>query len=190
MRAQTQIITYLLLSGLLITIVGVVYLWGIPLIQKNRDINLLQGSEDFMKRLDLIVKDVANTHGRNAISFELDGELWFNESENAFRLIVETKGSIYSVGRIYFVRNPNETGEWGKDEPAILYVDVSPTASGYRQVYVLKYRKLLAKDGRSFQIALQGGDFAVHRGRKVVVEFDQVLKANGETKTIVRVYKE
>ena len=66
MKGQQQVLTILLITLVLVAIVGSVYFWGLPLIQKNRDITVLKKAEDFMMNLNNKIKYVANTQSRKS----------------------------------------------------------------------------------------------------------------------------
>ncbi len=143
MKGQQQVLSILLITLVLVAIVGSVYFWGLPLIQKNRDITLLKKAEDFMMNLNNKIKYVANTQSRDSIKVSV-GTLTFDPLNNTLKLEVDTKGTIYATGiPVYFVRNTNSTGVWGRDEPEILYVKSIDMGGSYHNIYVLRYRDLV-----------------------------------------------
>jgi type II secretory pathway pseudopilin PulG len=171
MKGQQEVLTPLLLTGILIAIVGSVYLWGLPLIQKNRDVAVLQQVEDFIINLNEKIKNVANAQGREEIKINIPVTLSFNSTEKSIIIEVNTKGTIYSVGRIYFVRNDNEfEGTWGKDDPGVIYVDTTDLDGEYLQKYTLKYRQLNAPN-KIYKISLIGDDRTVGENHIIIIEY-------------------
>ena len=73
MKGQ-QAISVILLTGILVVTVSTIYFWGIPLIEKNKDIALQENAENFMRNLAERVKYVANNPGREQIRFDRNAE--------------------------------------------------------------------------------------------------------------------
>ena len=145
MKGQQQVLTSLLLIIIMIAVVGSVYFWGMPLIQKNRDVTVLRKAEDFMFNLNNKIKYVANTQTKDSIKIDV-GTVSFDPSTETITLEVNTKGTVYAVGApVYFVRNASDVGVWGRDEPELIYVEAIDTGGGYHHVYTLKYRELVMK---------------------------------------------
>src|SRR3989344_9317294 len=95
MKGQ-QAISVILLTGILIVTVSSIYFWGVPLIQKNKDVALLENSETFMLNLAESIKYVANNPGREQVRFNVDGVMKFESG--SIELQVETGGTIYEAG--------------------------------------------------------------------------------------------
>ena len=95
MKGQQEALSAVLISGILIGVVGSVYFWGIPLIQKNKDVSLLENSEAFMQTLDSKIKAVANNGGRDQIVISVPGLVRFDGEIVEFS--IETEGTIYAT---------------------------------------------------------------------------------------------
>jgi len=185
MKGQHEVLTPVLLTGVLIAIVGSVYLWGLPLIQKNKDIAVLEQVENFVTDLNEKIKEVANTHGREEIKINVPVTLSFDSAENSITIDVETKGTIYTVGRVYFVRNENEIeGTWGRDDPGVVYVDTLDLDGKYAHRYTLKYRRLNAPD-KQYKISLVGESKTVGENHIIIIEYKGVEKTGNMVMTLV-----
>lgn len=189
MKAQQQVLTPLLIILIMIAIVSSVYFWGVPLIEKNRDITILRKAEDFMKNLNEKIKYVANTRSRESIEIEV-GTLTFDPSAHSIKLEVDTKGTIYSVGGdVYFVRNVNETGVWGRDEPELLWVRSIKVGNGFHTIYNLRYRTLIAEGiGRQYKIVLTSDITTPQmagKGHTVEIEYKGMMQENQTVLTFV-----
>ena len=189
MRGQQQVLTSILLVGVLVVVVGSVYLWGVPLIQKNRDVALLKGVESFIFRLDELIREVANTHGKEYIRITPPCSVRFYPERNEITATIKTRGTIYAVGRVYFVRNESEIGSWGRDEPAVMYVDVKEVGDLYSQKYVIKYRKLEAPT-RSYLIKLVGSEFVAGEGHTIYLSYAGSKEVGRETWSLIAVKAE
>lgn len=160
MKGQEQAVTAILLSGILIGIVGSVYLWGLPLIQKNKDVSLLQSSEQFMKTLDSKIKTVANTGGRDQLKITASGIVKIDASPDGWiiQLDADTQGTIYATGAEIPLKNSTCTaseGTWGSDDAGILCVkSVKLDENKYRTSYTLRYVPLKTQTIRVYSLML------------------------------------
>lgn len=150
MRGQQEAMTAILISGILIGIVGSVYFWGLPLIQKNKDVSILEDSEGFMKSLDNKIKYVANHGGRDQIKINVPGTLKFDGEK--LSLQIETIGTIYSAESLIPLERNSCTrvgGNWGIHDPSILCLlssCIDPGCTKYITAYELSYIPLNVYD--------------------------------------------
>lgn len=173
MKGQQEVLSIVLISGILIGVVGSVYLWGVPLIQKNKDIATLESAEGFIRNLNNRIKFVANNGGRDQLLINVPGIVRYDPVSETIQLIVETEGTIYATGAdIPIGKNPlctATTGTFGLDDPETICVkSVSAGEKSYTTTYTLKYLQLSnAETLRDFKIQLSG-----------------IAKTGGEQKTI------
>ncbi|MEM7816410.1 MAG: hypothetical protein QXZ20_00690 [Candidatus Aenigmatarchaeota archaeon] len=159
MKAQQEIITYILITAILIIVVSSAYIWGIGIIEKNRDVANLQRIEALMKDLNNKIKNVANVGGRESVKIDIPT---FNFDNGAITVFVETRATIYEPGRrIYFTKNSEchitNSCILGKDEPEIFYVESRKMEEKYYITYYLSYRNLISlQDGNIYLIVLVG----------------------------------
>ncbi|MBI4018074.1 MAG: hypothetical protein HY368_00520 [Candidatus Aenigmarchaeota archaeon] len=198
LKGQQQAISAILLSGILIGIVGSIYMWGIPLIQKNKDISLLQSSEQFMLALDNKVKSVTNTGGRDQLRITVPGLVSTSSTPGGVvvQLDVDTQGTIYATGAEIPLKNATcsaAEGSWGSDESGILCVkSVKLDENKYRTTYTLRYVPLRTQTIRTYSIIL-GADEAESAGmdHAIVIENKGTSEADEAgrivTKTSVKV---
>ncbi len=179
MRGVVEAVSALLISGILIGVVGTVYFWGVPLIQKNKDISVLETTEGFMQEMNNRVKLVANTGGREQVQFSIPGIIRFNGEQ--VNVVVDSEGSIYSSeAEVPLSRNAPSLlkGKWGVDEPEIIKVVAEEIVQNrYRNTYTLKYIPLEIRPGpppstavdKVFQIKLLGIDSVGGEGSVVII---------------------
>jgi hypothetical protein len=157
MKAVAEALSAVVMTGILIGIVGSVYLWGLPLIQKNQDISVLEASERFMNELATKIKSMAKSPGRETITINIPGIVSFDGSK--FSLTVETAGTIYSTeGTIPLGENscaPDE-GVWGVNDHATLCVSSTRLDKKFETIYTLKFIQLNTEGIDSFKIELSG----------------------------------
>ncbi|MBS3051418.1 MAG: hypothetical protein J4400_04695 [Candidatus Aenigmarchaeota archaeon] len=173
-KGQQEALSAVLISGILIGVVGSVYFWGVPLIQKNKDISLLETSESFMRQLDEKIRSVANNGGRDQIVIPVPGILSFDGAE--VKLTIETQGTIYATdAEIPLGRNTLEQsggGTWGIDDPVIFNVkSVKMGENNYRNEYTLIYIELRNEDSlRDFKIGLTGPSTSGGQDNTIIME--------------------
>ena len=184
-KGQQDVLSAVMLTGIMVVIVGSVYFWGIPLVQKNRDVNALQNSEDFMRTLSDKIKFVANNAGKDQLSVTVPVIISFDNDVDIIRLAIETEGSIYAAGAdIPLSRTGDETcgfktditGVWGVDQPEVLCVRTTELAeNAYKSIYTLKYIKLERKitdvTSKIHKIDLIGTDGSVGQDHSIVMEY-------------------
>jgi len=162
MKGQQEVLSVVLISGILIGVVGSVYFWGVPLVQKNKDVAMLEGAETFMKTLDTRLKYVANNGGRDQLTVSVPGIVKFDPAADTITLTIDTEGTIYASGAdIPLSRNSvcsATTGVFGTDDPDVICVKSTKLSENkYRTVYTLKYLKLVNSNViKDYSIALQG----------------------------------
>jgi hypothetical protein len=164
MKGQQEVLSVVLISGILIGVVGSVYFWGVPLVQKNKDVAILEGAESFVKNLNDKIKFVANNGGRDQIVVTVPGIVKFDPSKSPAEIyvIVDTEGTIYSTGApIPLGHNSDCTstpGTFGLSDPEVICVTSTKVGENkYHTVYTLKYVKLENPSiVRDYAIQLEG----------------------------------
>ncbi len=90
-KAQTEVISALLIVGITVAAVSVAYLWGVPIIQKGQSTNQIQEAESMMNQIEKGVSEVAQNGGQKAISLNLQGPLEISEEENMVKYTIISK---------------------------------------------------------------------------------------------------
>ncbi len=171
-KGQTQVLSAVLMMGVLIAIVASVFFWGLPLIQKNKDISTLNNAESLMKNLNNKIKYIANNGGKEQFKITVPGTLSFDGDELVF--LAYTEGTIYAVGAgIPIGKNScgGDIGDWGKDDPEVLCVTAQKLGEqNFRQSYNLRYKRLDTTNINSYKILLQGSSSSGGNGKTVIIE--------------------
>ncbi len=170
---QQQALSVILISGILIGVVGSVYLWGLPLIQKNRDISQQQNAENFMKNVAERFKFVTNHGGRERLSITVPGNVVFDPVTRTLELAVETQGTTYETGTwIQLSKNgcTIQNGRWGVDGPETLCVKSIKVGDVYTTVYRLGFVQLNTETLTSYKIEMSGSASSGSEGHTIVVQ--------------------
>ncbi|MFH1420432.1 MAG: hypothetical protein ABIG30_00515 [Candidatus Aenigmatarchaeota archaeon] len=179
MKGQQQVLSAIMLTGIMITVVGSVYFWGIPLVQKNQDINSLQNAESFMLMLNERIKFVANNAGRDQVMINVPGILTFDAEMQTLGFEIQTGGTIYAAGGGLIplsktkvgVCNSKSEGIWGTDVPEVLCVkSIELGENSYKTTYNLGYREL-TKTAKSYKIKLAGESSSGGQDHTVVIDY-------------------
>ncbi len=206
-KGQQEALSAVLISGILIGVVGSVYFWGIPLVQKNKDNSLLETAETFMQEVDNKIKFVANNGGRDQIVVNLPGIIRFDGG--SIELSIATEGTIYAVDspiplgrtsssnlKLDPLNATTRYGVWGSDDPVLYTVKSSKySENSYETDYTLEYVQLRNdKTTRDFMIELDGSGSSGGIDSTIVIEGlgEQIITPennNGRTliKSIVRI---
>ncbi len=201
-KGQQEALSAVLISGILIGVVGSVYFWGIPLVQKNKDNSLLETAETFMHDLDTKIKFVANNGGRDQLVVTLPGIIRFDGK--IIELSIATEGTIYAIDSPIPLGRTSSTnlkldpynatiryGVWGVDDPVIYTVKSTKYGeTSYETDYVLEYIQLRNdKTTRDFVIELTGNGASGGLDRTIVIESvgDQtILPADNNGRTLIK----
>ncbi len=178
MKGAAEALSAILVTGILISVVGSVYFWGLPLIQKNKDIATLESAEKFMLNLDNKIKSISNSGGRGEVKINVPGILAFDG--NALILVIETQGTQYAKNAMIPLGKNDcnvETGVWGSDEPDTFCVySQEMSENEFNTTYILGFIQLDTKISseikgpESYRILLDGLPSRGGEGRTVLIE--------------------
>jgi len=177
-KAQTQVITIVLISGILISLVGTAYFWGIPLISKRTSISDFLESEDFVVNLDKKIVDLAN-RGSGSFSLAIPKGLVrvepydsSNPNNNSIILEILVNQPLISNSSSVVLRTNvlGENATYGEAEPRIITMSSQSYNPGYKLTLKLHYRELDVKDDtKGYIIAIVRG--SVTGSSEVVVSY-------------------
>lgn len=201
---QSQVVTAVLLGGILVVGISSAYTWGIPLLEKNQDANTLENTLSSFETLGSEIESVARRGDSSQITFTVgDGILQVNPENNSIEYAITTRAAYVSTsGWVSLNDNnmrglleggyPQQYGVQGQDVPGVIIARARDMTDGYRTTYKLKFREMRDVDaGESYQIDLQGdGNLEANGGtHEIVVSFDEERRESGastEGDTLVR----
>ncbi|MDY6766367.1 MAG: hypothetical protein SVW77_03290 [Candidatus Nanohaloarchaea archaeon] len=182
---QTQVLTAVLLGGILIAGVAGAYVWGLPILQKNQDVNNAEQSLSDLKELTRAISSVASSGGSRSVTVDLsDGTLNIDAEQDMITYQALTTGAYVST-RQWLPLNENDIqgvnrstglpddgyGIRGVDEPVLLVGKAERVSDGYTTRYRIVPRQMLETGtGQTFQINLvKDGNLQASNGRHTVV---------------------
>ncbi|MBI4020761.1 MAG: hypothetical protein HY369_00800 [Candidatus Aenigmarchaeota archaeon] len=154
MRGQTEVVTVIMISGVVIALVGAAYFWGVPIINKQTSASQFQTATSFILDLRDRIIDTANAAG---------GEGTLTPPFGALRLVPYAAGDpdsnliLYEVilsqpltlnatevylGDATFTDVVNEVGTFGEASPTIVTVRTDPFGTAFKATFTLKFREL------------------------------------------------
>jgi hypothetical protein len=168
-KAQAEIITIVLISGIVISLVGVAYMWGIPLISKRTALTEFLAAEDFVVKLNDKIVDIANSGSGEATLTIPKGRIRViacdtsdprNPDKNS--LVLETIVNQPLVLGNSVILKTNVLGEnatYGEAEPRVINLSSQTFGSEYKLIFTLHFRELDTRNQpfRGYLIAVQEG---------------------------------
>ncbi len=182
-KGQVGVVTAVLLAGIIISGVTASLMWGLPLLEKEQDVRILEDSLDQMNVLAESIEEIALSGGSTTVNFEIDkGSLIINEDENMIEYGVTTDAAYVSkddwaplnqreVRGLDFegsqtVNDSESYGVSGTDKPGVILGLADYRGEEFNTRYRLAFRELNDLDtNEGFQIDLRvEGDMSVSSG--------------------------
>jgi hypothetical protein len=148
-RGQSQIIGVVLLTLVMITMVGITYMWGMPMIEKQKDTVRVSNVERFMKELDDKIQTVAKNGGNQRLeSPNVPGELKMFDSgtDDRIELKVATSGLDIATDTNIYLRGSEEGEVPIGNTPGVIKVFASEMNDAYDINMTLYYRNLTGSE--------------------------------------------
>jgi hypothetical protein len=186
-KAQTQVITIVLLSGILISLVGTAYLWGIPLISKRTSVTDFLSAEDFIVKLDQKITEIANSgSGEASVGFSKGSikvvpynDLSSDNNSITYEFPI-TQPLVMGKSVILKTSVLGENATYGEAEPRIINMTSESAPPDYKLNFNLHYRELDTRDQpyKGYKIALERG--SITGSNQVVVSYDRTEILSGQ----------
>lgn len=201
-KAQAEVITIVLITGIVISLVGTAYMWGMPLISKRTSVTEFLSAEDFVTKLNDKIVEIANSgSGQASINIQ-KGLIRIKEYDQSNPRNPENNSIIFElpVGQplamgTSVVLKTNVLGEnatYGEAEPRIINMSSVSSGSSNKLVFTLHFRELDTRNQplKGYLIAVEQG--AMTGSGQVVIsyagtEISPVPAANGGTLIITKI---
>lgn len=182
-KAQTEIISALLIVGITVAAVSVSYLWGVPIIQKGQSTSQIREAEVLMSDIEKAVTDVVQNGGQRSVTLNLQGPLEISEDENSIKYsIISKKAGVARTEWVplndddtFGISGTNQSGNipiYGTDKEGVIIAKASQLADAYAVDYRLVYREvddLNNKEGRITVLSAVGNNRASGGGIKLSI---------------------
>lgn len=194
-KAQADIVSAIIVVLLALSLTSAALLWGLPLIQKQQDMRLVERVNNaFNQELPSRIEGVARSWGSDRFSLDVDGIWFLNETENTvsftFFSKVSDKGTDQWIGmgcdpEQGFV---GQGGRFGIDKPSIICAKAMQTGSGFNITYKIGYRELLNIDETKFykiKLVKSAGGVSSSTGKDITISFKNTKDESTEQKTLI-----
>lgn len=182
---QTQVLTAVLLGGILVVGVSGSYMWGLPILRKSQDVRNAENSLDGLRQLADGIAEVSQSGGSRSVSVPLgDGSLQINPENDTITYNALTQGAYVATDQ-WVPLNENDmqganrsTGEPGPgygirgvDEPILIVGRAEPGSDQYDTTYRLISRDMKdSTSGQTYRIDLvEDGNLQATNGRHDIV---------------------
>ena len=170
MKAQTQIISAILVFLVALAAIALVLPWALTMIQKKKDMKNVDDVYNFFLKLDEVIRDVAKNGGEESLTLKVPGELTvYPDSSNhpynnsiTFSFLSKVSNIAVKVGEIPLnTPNQNSTATLGVDTPSVIFGKANLTDDSILIQYRLWYRTLVDVDGNKFKIVLNTSENSI-----------------------------
>lgn len=173
LKAQSEVVSTILLIGISIAAVSVAYLWGLPLIQKGQSSNKIASAENTMRIIDAAISDVVQNGGQKSIEVNLDGSLEVSSQENSVIYRITTKKAGVATTEwipmneddtfsILYTPQNQTIAVYGADKSGVIVAKATAFGGNeYATEYRLTYRELddtSTKEGQIVMLAARGNN--------------------------------
>ena len=153
LKAQTPVLSYVLVLGIVMASVSAAYLWGVPLLKKGEASSKVELAKNSMLQLKKEVDAVVTGGGQRSITMDLYGLMFVSEPDNSVYYSLYTERAPYTLNvwipltasnmfGVNGTQEENSTALLGMDEPSVLLVRVERAGDGFLVTYRLALREL------------------------------------------------
>lgn len=191
-RGQSQLIGVVLLTLVMITMIGITYMWGMPLIEKQKDTVKVSNAEKFMKELDDKISDVAKNGGSQKIEVpSVPGEIRIFDVGTSDRIEMNTMtaGTDIATGVEIYIRGDSDIETSIGNEPGVIKVlSTELGENSYSVEMTLYYRNLTGSESvYIIDLSGLGRDTISGEGHSVIIsEGDEVPVVHETNRDVYR----
>jgi hypothetical protein len=147
-KGQTQAITLVLISGIIISLVGFAYTWGKPLIEKRTVITQFTSAVRFMDDMDKKIVDMAGTCSlegacEESLDLPVPGLIRLDESANKIVYEFQVSQPLITEGEVLFNTVDNGSVARYGETPGVISLKGERISEGsYTLRFSARYREL------------------------------------------------
>ncbi len=162
MRAQSSVISLVMIAGIIIALVGAAYVWAVPLIEKRMTVTDYDLVERFMLDLDSKIVSIANS-GSGTERLEIPrGKMtlfpynYAGAPNNTISLDFTVSQPLITEGAMIPIKTTSldAVGEYGKTESRIITLSRVPGTNDINLNMNMTYRELRSISPRGYIITL------------------------------------
>jgi len=160
-KGQVEMISVVLISGIIISLVGFAYMFGMPLIEKRSTITQYGSAVKFMEDLDKKIVEMARSCTTQKgcdekLTAPLSGQIRVDQKANSITYEFPVSQPLLTKDVIMLnTINPGEFTPYGETPGKLTMEGYSVPGAGYRLKFVLHYRELYNEEQKkSYKISL------------------------------------
>jgi len=154
MKGQTQAVTAVMITGIMIGTIAAVYVWGTPLLEKRESQAELDQMENSVLGLKNSIQSISNSGEGAGAEREItvnNGEVSINETGNFIEVTTSAEASAYPEGSWTLLESSNlqglsfasgDYGVKGREPPGVVAAQGDTTGSG-TVTYRIEFRRIL-----------------------------------------------
>jgi len=157
MRAQTQVISVILIIAIAMAAIAAILPWSMSMIQKRKDAKAVDDAFNFFVLLDTKIRSIAQSGGEEALELKVPGKLTVypyritEENSNSINFVFTSKVANIAPGQwICLSTNCNETATLGEDPYGVILGKATKQDDYMIVEYKLWYRQLLDREKNQF----------------------------------------
>jgi len=162
MKAQSQVISVILIIGITIAVIATILPWSLSMIQKRKDAKAVDDAFNFFILLDSKIKNVAQNGGEETLELNVPGKLTVypfkvsGENNNSINFVFVSKVSNIAPGEwMCLSQNCNETATLGVDNFGALFGKAIQQDNYLTMEYKIWYRDLIDRNtNQKYRIVL------------------------------------
>ena len=168
-KAQTGVIAYLIVAGIIVFTTGIAYNWGSPMLEKSTADSNIYLAQNTLKKIGV---EITKIGGQSNIDFDIKGDFKIDEKTNSIYYLLEIPATMASskewipisasnMWGVYDTPESDTAGRLGVDEPCVLLARSTQTGDNdkYAVTFRLAFRELddfVAGGGTKIQLEITG----------------------------------
>jgi hypothetical protein len=185
MKGLTNVISIVIIAGMVIAMIGAAYVWAVPMIEKRMTVNDYTTIENFFIELNQRIVDIANSGSGQATVpipkgiISVRGYSLSGINNNSITLDFTVSQPIMAEGSVPIkTTSLDEIGEYGKTEPRTIIL-ARKSSTRYTDLNMtMRYRELRSSTPKGYIIALcptTGCGTSMTGAKEVTVSFDKTV---------------
>lgn len=183
LKSQAEVISLVMITGIIIGLVGTAYLWGAPLIEKRTTAIDVELAKSFINKLDSTITDIANRgSGEQTINIPIGvltvipNDTVDPDNNSVILDIIVGEQMLFPNTIVYLGATRDEVGIYGEAEPNIVTLSGGEVNNNLKVFLKSHYRELDTNQFplRGFKIVLNNGLGQIQGTNQVTVSFDRI----------------
>lgn len=191
-KGQSELISIILITGIIIALVTTAYFWGNPLIQEQQEFNHLNEMQNIMFELRDRIKDTARTGGSTKVQANLPADMTFVSEDEytefpSINMFLDTQSQLIPTGDD-IIAVSGETDEDGEindtarinEESGVITLTADPTNGNYINMIQLYFRNQTIDDDTISKIhpVFVGDTSRAYQGNNIEIEMvaDEIIE--------------